>query len=283
MVVWMMHGQQQGSFQSRKKRRFQGGRTARVCSSNCVSRGLQAQRQGTLRRVAGFRGGLLVSGGFPDAVSKEWWEEVLHALPSDDGGVHHHDESVIRSSLRKSKLKDLLQYMGKNCEMDLPGSQASRLPSLAPLPLPSVLAASAAVTKGLNRNLDVTANASVEAPPKTDISLIEKSINAFHFLAIDTVEKANSRYLGLPMGCAPMGHILYDEIMKYNPKNPYWFNRDGFVISAMHGRYDCTAAQSASPTAKFTNRSFFSLTYNTHNDEGDVDEAGSTAVRRFDY
>ena len=37
------------------------------------------------------------------------------------------------------------------------------------------------------------------------------------------------------MGCAPMGHILYDEIMKYNPKNPKWFNRDRFVLSAGHG------------------------------------------------
>ncbi|XP_034209374.1 transketolase, chloroplastic-like [Prunus dulcis] len=32
-----------------------------------------------------------------------------------------------------------------------------------------------------------------------------------------------------------MGHILYDEIMRYNPKNPYWFNRDWFVLSAGHG------------------------------------------------
>jgi hypothetical protein len=32
-----------------------------------------------------------------------------------------------------------------------------------------------------------------------------------------------------------MGHILYDEVMRYNPKNPYWFNRDRFVLSAGHG------------------------------------------------
>ena len=37
------------------------------------------------------------------------------------------------------------------------------------------------------------------------------------------------------MGCAPMGHILYDEVMRYNPKNPSWFNRDRFVLSAGHG------------------------------------------------
>ncbi|KAJ6709991.1 TRANSKETOLASE CHLOROPLASTIC [Salix koriyanagi] len=69
----------------------------------------------------------------------------------------------------------------------------------------------------------------------TDTSLVEKSINTIRFLAIDAVEKANSGHPGLPMGCAPMGHILYDEVMRYNPKNPYWFNRDRFVLSAGHG------------------------------------------------
>lgn len=69
----------------------------------------------------------------------------------------------------------------------------------------------------------------------TDTSLVEKSVNTIRFLAIDAVEKANSGHPGLPMGCAPMGHILYDEIMKYNPKNPYWFNRDRFILSAGHG------------------------------------------------
>lgn len=60
-------------------------------------------------------------------------------------------------------------------------------------------------------------------------------MNTIRFLAIDSVEKANSGHPGLPMGCAPMGHILYDEVMRYNPKNPYWFNRDRFVLSAGHG------------------------------------------------
>ncbi|XP_020235327.1 transketolase, chloroplastic [Cajanus cajan] len=69
----------------------------------------------------------------------------------------------------------------------------------------------------------------------TEVSLVEKSINTIRFLAIDAVEKANSGHPGLPMGCAPMGHILYDEVMRYNPKNPTWFNRDRFVLSAGHG------------------------------------------------
>ncbi|RLM55390.1 transketolase, chloroplastic-like [Panicum miliaceum] len=65
--------------------------------------------------------------------------------------------------------------------------------------------------------------------------LLEKSVNTIRFLAIDAVEKANSGHVGMPMGCAPMGHILYDEVMRYNPKNPYWFNRDRFVLSSGHG------------------------------------------------
>lgn len=48
--------------------------------------------------------------------------------------------------------------------------------------------------------------------------MVQKSINAICFLAIDAVEKANSGHPRLPMGCTPMGHILYDEVMKYNPK-----------------------------------------------------------------
>ncbi|URD91644.1 Transketolase, thiamine diphosphate binding domain [Musa troglodytarum] len=83
----------------------------------------------------------------------------------------------------------------------------------------------------------LNACSSRRAPPAraaaTD-ALVEKSVNTIRFLA-DAVEKDNSGHPGLPMGCAPMGHILYDEVMKYNPKNPYWFNRDRFVLSAGHG------------------------------------------------
>ncbi|KAL6322960.1 hypothetical protein AAG906_022863 [Vitis piasezkii] len=86
----------------------------------------------------------------------------------------------------------------------------------------------------LSRRLAVQATA-VETLEKTETTLIEKSVNTIRFLAVDSVEKANSGHPGLPMGCAPMGHVLYDEFMKFNPKNPYWFNRDRFVLSAGHG------------------------------------------------
>ncbi|NET05696.1 MAG: transketolase [Symploca sp. SIO2B6] len=66
-------------------------------------------------------------------------------------------------------------------------------------------------------------------------SLEELCINSIRFLAIDAVEKAKSGHPGLPMGAAPMAFVLWNRIMRYNPKNPKWFNRDRFVLSAGHG------------------------------------------------
>jgi transketolase len=66
-------------------------------------------------------------------------------------------------------------------------------------------------------------------------TLEELCINSIRFLAIDAVEKAKSGHPGLPMGAAPMAFVLWDRFMRYNPKNPKWFNRDRFVLSAGHG------------------------------------------------
>lgn len=66
-------------------------------------------------------------------------------------------------------------------------------------------------------------------------TLEELCINSIRFLAIDAVEKANSGHPGLPMGAAPMAFVLWDKFMKFNPKNPKWFDRDRFVLSAGHG------------------------------------------------
>ncbi|NEP55818.1 MAG: transketolase [Symploca sp. SIO2G7] len=66
-------------------------------------------------------------------------------------------------------------------------------------------------------------------------SLEEVCINSIRFLAIDAVEKAKSGHPGLPMGAAPMAFVLWDRFMRFNPKNPSWFNRDRFVLSAGHG------------------------------------------------
>lgn len=66
-------------------------------------------------------------------------------------------------------------------------------------------------------------------------SIEELCINSIRFLSIDGVEKAKSGHPGLPMGAAPMSFVLWDKFMKFNPKNPHWFNRDRFVLSAGHG------------------------------------------------
>ena len=73
------------------------------------------------------------------------------------------------------------------------------------------------------------------APPKAGEEELFKAINTIRFLSIDGVNKANSGHPGLPMGCAPMGYLLYNEYMTHNPKDPTWFNRDRFVLSAGHG------------------------------------------------
>lgn len=66
-------------------------------------------------------------------------------------------------------------------------------------------------------------------------SIQELCINAIRFLSIDGVEKAKSGHPGLPMGAAPMAFVLWDQFMQFNPKNPQWFNRDRFILSAGHG------------------------------------------------
>jgi transketolase len=66
-------------------------------------------------------------------------------------------------------------------------------------------------------------------------SLEQLCINSIRFLAIDAVEKAKSGHPGLPMGAAPMAFVLWDRFMRFNPKNPKWYNRDRFVLSAGHG------------------------------------------------
>ncbi|MFN9631277.1 MAG: transketolase, partial [Cyanobacteriota bacterium] len=69
--------------------------------------------------------------------------------------------------------------------------------------------------------------------PTTSIESL--CINSNRFLAVDAINKSNSGHPGLPMGCAPMAFALWDKVLRHNPKNPRWFNRDRFVLSAGHG------------------------------------------------
>lgn len=54
-------------------------------------------------------------------------------------------------------------------------------------------------------------------------------------LAMDAVHACNSGHLGLPLGCAEIGAVLFGESMNFNPDAPRWLNRDRFVLSAGHG------------------------------------------------
>jgi transketolase len=83
----------------------------------------------------------------------------------------------------------------------------------------------------------VTTASGITIPPikKLGEPEIDDAVNAIRFLSIDGVNAAKSGHPGLPMGCAPMAYVLWKETMKLNPKNPYWFNRDRFVLSAGHG------------------------------------------------
>ncbi|RKN82137.1 transketolase [Paenibacillus ginsengarvi] len=66
-------------------------------------------------------------------------------------------------------------------------------------------------------------------------SIDRLSIDTIRTLSIDAVQKANSGHPGMPMGAAPMGYALYAHLMKINPANPEWIDRDRFVLSAGHG------------------------------------------------
>jgi transketolase len=61
------------------------------------------------------------------------------------------------------------------------------------------------------------------------------AVTTIRTLSIDAVNAANSGHPGLPMGAAPMAYALWANHLNHNPKNPNWFNRDRFVLSAGHG------------------------------------------------
>ena len=59
--------------------------------------------------------------------------------------------------------------------------------------------------------------------------------NAIRALAMDAVEKANSGHPGMPMGMADVATVLFTQFLRFDPADPYWPDRDRFVLSAGHG------------------------------------------------
>src|SRR5688500_20308526 len=68
---------------------------------------------------------------------------------------------------------------------------------------------------------------------ETDIDTL--CINTIRTLSLDAVQKANSGHPGLPLGMATAAYVLWTRFLRHNPKNPKWFNRDRFLLSAGHG------------------------------------------------
>ena len=61
------------------------------------------------------------------------------------------------------------------------------------------------------------------------------TINNIRVLSAEMIDKANSGHPGLPLGCAGIGYELYAEILKHNPANPDFIDRDRFILSSGHG------------------------------------------------
>jgi transketolase len=72
------------------------------------------------------------------------------------------------------------------------------------------------------------------APLKPGIDLDQLCINTIRTLSIDAVQQAKSGHPGTPMGLAPLVYTLWNRVMRFDPQDPIWPNRDRFVLSNGH-------------------------------------------------
>ncbi len=70
--------------------------------------------------------------------------------------------------------------------------------------------------------------------PSPELDL-KRMADTIRILALDGVKAANSGHTGMPMGMADIATVLYTKFLKFDPKNPRWFNRDRLIISNGHG------------------------------------------------
>ncbi|MBR9981776.1 MAG: transketolase [Desulfatitalea sp.] len=70
--------------------------------------------------------------------------------------------------------------------------------------------------------------------PDSEAHIDQCCVNVIRTLSMDAVQKANSGHPGAPMGLAPAGYVLWTRIMRHNPRNPDWPDRDRFVLSGGH-------------------------------------------------
>lgn len=81
-----------------------------------------------------------------------------------------------------------------------------------------------------------TAQLQMSTAVETDkAAALATAANEARGLAMDSIAAAHSGHMGLPLGAAEIGSVLYGSQMSYNPKDPQWLNRDRFILSAGHG------------------------------------------------
>jgi transketolase len=68
-----------------------------------------------------------------------------------------------------------------------------------------------------------------------NLEILSRAANEARGLCMDAVQASKSGHLGLPLGCAEMGAVLYGYALKHNPDKPRWIGRDYFILSAGHG------------------------------------------------
>jgi len=107
-----------------------------------------------------------------------------------------------------------------------------------------MLAAGLVAVNGFNAG---SMPARISAPARSAVSMqtteavvaqpvaLAKAADESRGLAMDSIKKAASGHMGLPLGCAEIGAVLFGQEMSYNPDDPSWINRDRFVLSAGHG------------------------------------------------
>src|SRR5256884_9176302 len=71
-------------------------------------------------------------------------------------------------------------------------------------------------------------------PPAYRQSLEQLTVNTIRTLAMDAVQAANSGHPGTPMAMAPVAYCLWQRMLRFDPEDPIWPNRDRFVLSIGH-------------------------------------------------
>src|SRR5499427_10368388 len=72
------------------------------------------------------------------------------------------------------------------------------------------------------------------APPASGAEIDQLCINTIRTLSIDAVQQAKSGHPGTPMALAPLVYTIWNRVMRFDPKDPIWPNRDRFVLSNGH-------------------------------------------------